>query len=177
MAGRSLPHARRSRNGAAAGSLAIEIVDRQRRLRVSASWLAAVARAALTAERVRDAEICILVVNDRRIARLHDEWFDDPSPTDVITFNLSDGGDPVLRGDIAVSAETATRMARHPGLSRPGWTPRHELAYYVVHGILHLTGYDDRAPADRRAMRARERAVMRAAGLPAPPRSVGRLRS
>jgi probable rRNA maturation factor len=50
-----------------------------------------------------------------------------------------------------------------------GWQPRHELAYYVVHGILHLAGYDDHDPADRRAMRARERVLMLAAGLPAPP--------
>jgi probable rRNA maturation factor len=52
-----------------------------------------------------------------------------------------------------------------------GWTPRQELAYYVIHGVLHLTGYDDREPVDRRAMRARERAVMKACGLPAPPRT------
>ena len=72
----------------------------------------------------------------------------------------------MLAGDIAVSTETARRMAREVG-----WTPRQEVAYYVVHGLLHLTGYDDRTPTDRRAMRSRERAVMKAIGLPAPPRT------
>ena len=65
-----------------------------------------------------------------------------------------------------VSTETARRMARVVGS-----TPRRELAYYVVHGVLHLTGHDDHDPADRRAMRSRERAVMKACGLPPPPRS------
>jgi probable rRNA maturation factor len=72
----------------------------------------------------------------------------------------------VLAGDIVVSTETARRMAR-----AVGWTPRQELAYYIVHGVLHLTGYDDHTPADRRQMRARERAVMKACGLPVPPRT------
>ena len=88
----------------------------------------------------------------------------------MITFDLSAGtvGPPeagVLAGDIVVSTETARRMAR-----AVGWTPRQELAYYIVHGVLHLTGYDDHTPADCRQMRARERAVMKACGLPAPPR-------
>ena len=65
-----------------------------------------------------------------------------------------------------MSTETARRMAR-----AVGWTPRQELAYYIVHGVLHLTGYDDHTAADRRQMRARERAVMKACGLPVPPRT------
>ena len=72
----------------------------------------------------------------------------------------------VLTGDIVVSTETARRMAR-----AVGWTPRQELAYYIVHGLLHLTGYDDQTSAECRQMRARERAVMKACGLPVPPRT------
>jgi rRNA maturation RNase YbeY len=78
------------------------------------------------------------------------------------------GSEP-SRGDIVVSTETARRMSREFG-----WMPRQEVAYYVIHGLLHLTGYDDRTVADRRAMRARERAVMRAIGMPAPPRTRSR---
>ncbi|MFM7108786.1 MAG: rRNA maturation RNase YbeY [Planctomycetaceae bacterium] len=68
-----------------------------------------------------------------------------------------------------MSAETARRTARELG-----WAPRHEVAYYVIHGILHLTGHDDVDPARRRAMRARERMLMRAVGLPLPPRGRAR---
>lgn len=162
--------ARRPRRPVRTAAVSVEINDRQRTLRVSQDWLERVARAALAAEQVEAAELCILVVGDRKIARLHEDWLEDSSPTDVITFDLTEPGTTVLRGDIVVSAETAARVARQIAAGRPGWTARHELAYYVVHGILHLTGYDDRTTADRRTMRARERAVMKAAGLPPPPR-------
>jgi probable rRNA maturation factor len=145
--------------------LAIDVVDRQRVLRVGSRWLATVARRAVARQGFESAEICVLVLDDRGIARLHEQWLDISGPTDVITFDMSDDARPgTLHGDIAVSAETARRTARELG-----WQPRHELAYYVVHGILHLAGYDDHDPADRRAMRARERVLMRAAGLPTPP--------
>jgi len=146
-------------------AVTVSVVNRQRQVRVAASWIARVVRGTLAAERVALAEIGVRLVDDRRIARLHAEWFDDPTATDVITFPLSGAADPVLAGDLVVSAETARRRAREFG-----WPPRHELAYYVVHGLLHLTGHDDTQPAARRTMRARERSVMRAVGLPPPPR-------
>lgn len=154
-----------TRPRASAPGLTIDVVDRQRALRVGGRWLGTVAQRALERQGVEAAEICVLLVDDRGIAGLHERWLGIPGPTDVITFDLSDAARPgVLHGDIAVSAETARRVARELG-----WQPRHELAYYVVHGILHLAGYDDHDPADRRAMRARERVLMLAAGLPAPP--------
>ena len=120
---------------------------------------------------VERAEIGVSLVDDRRIAAVHRRWLGVAGPTDVITFDLSAGGGPRaagLAGDLVVSTETARRVAR-----AVGWTAHRELAYYVVHGLLHLAGYDDHAPADRRVMRARERVVMRACGLPTPPRSAG----
>ncbi len=152
-------------------TLVVDVSDRQRVLRVSVRGLERLVRMALVAEGIEQAEINVILVDDRRIAAVHRRWLGLPGPTDVITFDLSAGtaGPPqagVLAGDIVVSTETARRMAR-----AVGWTPRQELAYYVVHGLLHLTGYDDHAPADRRVMRARERAVMKACGLPAPPRT------
>ncbi len=148
-----------------ATAIDVQVLDRQRAVAVSATWLGRVVRRALAREGVTRAEIAVLLVGDRRMARLHEEWLGIPGPTDVITFDLSDDGPrDGLRGDIAVSAETARRVAREVG-----WQPRHEVAYYVVHGLLHLAGYDDHAPADRRAMRARERVLLRAAGLPTPP--------
>ena len=151
-------------------TIIVDVSDRQKLLRVSGPGLERLVRKALAVEGVEQAEIGIVLVDDRRIAAVHRRWLGVPGPTDVITFDLSAGaaGPPqaaVLTGDIVVSTETARRMA-----CVVGWTPRQELAYYIVHGILHLTGYDDHTAAGRRSMRARERAVMKACGLPAPPR-------
>ncbi len=151
--------------------LVVDVSDRQNLLRVSALGLERLVQKALAFEGVEEAEIGIVLVDDRRIAAIHRRWLGVAGPTDVITFDLSAGtaGPPragVLAGDVVVSTETARRMARSVG-----WTPRLELAYYIVHGLLHLTGYDDHAAADRRQMRARERLVMKACGLPVPPRA------
>ena len=86
-------------------------------------------------------EVGVVLVSDRRIAALHDEFLSDPSPTDVITF---------LHGEIVISAETARREARRRGLPVP-----EEIARYAVHGLLHLAGWSDNdtiAAADMRAM-------------------------
>ena len=153
----------------AAGDIAVEVTDRQRVLRSSRRGIERIVRRALAVEGVARARIGVVLVDDRRIAALHERWLGVPGPTDVITFDLAAGlggeDGPTVVGDIVVSTETARAAAR-----LVGWTPRRELAYLIVHGVLHLTGYDDRTPADRRAMRARERAVMRACGLPRPPR-------
>ncbi len=168
----------RSRGGRRKGDSAVvvEVRNRQRRTTVDPAWLKRVARGALAAQGVTAGEVCLVIADDRRIAALHAEWFDDPTPTDVITFDLSGAGPAAdagtVHGDIVVSVETAVRVGRAlRRAGQSGWTPRYELAYYVVHGILHLTGHDDRTPGDRRAMRARERAVMRQIGLPVPPRA------
>ena len=151
----------------AAPTIAVEVTNRQRTLRLGPRWLAGIVRRGLAREGIDTAEIGILLVNDRGIAALHERWLDVPGPTDVITFDLSAGGDPRhLQGDLVVSTETAARTARELG-----WNPRHEVAYYVIHGLLHLAGYDDHTAADRRAMRARERVLLAACGLPAPPRT------
>jgi probable rRNA maturation factor len=159
----------------APAAITVDVTDRQKILRVSHRWLVAIVRRALRAERIERAEIGLALVDDRRIADVHRRWLGIAGPTDVITFDLTAGGGPrasaALTGDIVVSAETARRMAR-----AAGWTPHRELAYYVVHGLLHLTGHDDRTPEDRRKMRARERAVMKACGLPPPRPATGALR-
>ena len=145
--------------------MAVEIANRQRILSINRRWLRDLVRLAVSAIGAERAEIGLAIVDDAGIAALHDRWMGLPDPTDVITFDLAGPGGAGLHGDIAVSAETARRVARDLG-----WQPRHELAYYVVHGLLHLAGEDDLDPAARRRMRTRERDVMAAIGLPTPPR-------
>ncbi|HEY0945186.1 MAG TPA: rRNA maturation RNase YbeY [Opitutaceae bacterium] len=96
-----------------------------------------------------DGELSIAFLTDPALARLHADFLDDPSTTDVITFE----GQPTLgsAGEICVSADTARTFAnRH----RKDFST--ELTLYVVHGWLHLAGYDDLQPAKKRRMRAAE---------------------
>lgn len=134
--------------------------------------------AAVVAAGFKTAELSLVIVDDKEIAKLHEVWLGVPGPTDVITFDLSSSTKPTLTteshdfsshvaGEIIASAETALHEAK-----RYHWQPEHELAYYLVHGLLHLCGYDDGTTADRRAMRRRERRLMEEIGLPQPPRRV-----
>ena len=97
------------------------------------------------------------------MGRVHADFLDDPSPTDVITFE----GDRMMgsAGEICVCAEVARGYAGDHG----GDFAR-ELLLYFVHGYLHLAGYDDTTPAAKRRMRAGERqamALLDAAGVDA----------
>ncbi len=78
----------------------------------------------------------ISIVDDDAIARIHGEYLNDPTATDVITFPHGDG-----LGEIIVSADTAAAYASKHGLE----TSR-ELFRYIVHGLVHLHGYLDSTP-------------------------------
>jgi probable rRNA maturation factor len=98
-------------------------------------------------------ELSVALVDDVTIAIINRQFLNHVGPTDVISFDLGDG-----LGEVIVSAERAVVVARR--LRRP---PTDELALYLVHGLLHLAGLDDRTPAQRHAMRHAERRVLRAA--------------
>ena len=94
-------------------------------------------------------ELSLAFLTDAALARLHADFLQDPSVTDVITFEAQ----PALgsAGEICVSADTAWRYANE---HRRDFSE--ELTLYVVHGWLHLAGYDDLQPAKKRRMRAAE---------------------
>jgi probable rRNA maturation factor len=115
------------------------------------------AAAALAAEGRGDAHLSVTVVDDARMAELHERYMGIEGPTDVLSFPLDDGtpGPVPLLGEVVVSEDTATREARERGL-----TPRYELLLYVVHGTLHLLGYDDHAAKDRERMHTRQAEIL-----------------
>lgn len=94
-------------------------------------------------------ELSVVFLTDAALAKIHAEFMDDPAATDVITF----AGNPAagLAGEICVSADTAHAYTRSHG--RDFST---EVTLYLVHGWLHLAGYDDLQPAKKRKMRAAE---------------------
>ncbi len=99
-------------------------------------------------------ELSLVFLTDAAIAQIHADFMADPTATDVITFE----GDATagLAGEICVSADTAAAYARaHRGDFAA------ELALYVLHGWLHLAGYDDLRPDRKRRMRAAEARAMK----------------
>lgn len=139
----------------------IEIVNRQRR-RVDLARLRRTARGALRALGVADHEVSLTLVGDRRIRALNARYRGVRRRTDVLAFPL-DGPAPLL-GEVVVSVETARRQA-----GRLGHSLVEELDLLVVHGLLHLVGYDDRDPGEARLMHAREIEILsRLYARPAP---------
>lgn len=102
---------------------------------------------------IGEGELSIVFVDDATIARVHDDFMDDPSPTDVITFPADPSMDAA--GEIIVSVDHARSRAEELGepFSR-------ELSLYLIHGWLHLAGYDDRTPTDREKIRAAEQEAL-----------------
>ncbi len=94
-------------------------------------------------------EISVLLVSDRRMAALHRRYLNQPGPTDVITFQ---------HGEIVISVDSAAQNARGLGNSLG-----RELRLYIVHGLLHLHGFDDRDETSTRKMRLAEKRILAAA--------------
>lgn len=110
----------------------------------------------------RRGQLSIAVVGARRMASLHFQHRNEPGATDVLTFDLgSDRRRGVLDGEIVVCADVARRAASRPTLQHTCA----ELALYVVHGLLHLAGYDDHETAAARRMHAREDQLLTRLGL------------
>lgn len=133
--------------------LHLDVVDRGRP-RTDRTFLQQVVRAALDFAQRPDLHVSLLLTDDAEIAQVHADFLDDPTPTDVISFDL-DGA-----AELVVSVETAKRTAKSQGHAL-----RAEVALYVVHGILHVCGFDDIRPRDRVRMRAAERAVLQRLAL------------
>jgi probable rRNA maturation factor len=91
-------------------------------------------------------DIFVWLTSDRRMSQLHRQFFGETGPTDVLTFQ---------HGEIFISAETAKRHARLFGNSM-----MRELQLYIVHGLLHLHGFDDRTRAQARKMRRTQEKIL-----------------
>ena len=121
-------------------------------------------RLAGLAARLRGGAVClsVAVMTDAEVRRLNRRFLGHDWATDVVSFPLSPPREAALLGALAVSRETARREA-----ARRGHSPYHELMLYVVHGVLHLLGYDDQGVRARARMRKAEREVLERLGLPA----------
>jgi probable rRNA maturation factor len=133
----------------------IDIQSTHPRLSVPDDAVRAAIEAVLADERIATAEIGVLLTGDAEIHRLNREYLGHDSPTDVISFPLSDDATTKLEGELVVSLETAARVA-----GEHGWSLAAETLLYIVHGMLHLCGYDDLSDEVRPKMRQREREIL-----------------
>jgi probable rRNA maturation factor len=105
-----------------------------------------------------------VLVDDATMTALNRRYRGAAGPTDVLAFPMAEGRfggvTPDLLGDVVISAETARRQARARGHGL-----RAELALLLVHGILHLAGYDHGTAVGRRQMWRKQRLVLAACGI------------
>ena len=118
-------------------------------------------RTVLEGEQVADAEISLAFVDNATIHQLNKRYLNHDEPTDVLSFPLSEPGAKRLAGELVIGAEVAKVQAE----SR-GHDVQAELALYVIHGLLHLCGHDDKTADHATAMRQRERHYLKALSLP-----------
>ena len=127
---------------------------------VSAAWVRRMVAGTLKLEKQKSREVSVLITDDRRIRAINKKSLGHDYATDVISFWAKPGTlvgrESGYLGDLVVSAQTARSMAKELGLPF-----REELGRYLVHGTLHLLGYDDKASADRKKMHTRQESILK----------------
>jgi len=105
-----------------------------------------------------DAELSVVLIGDAEMRKLNARYRGKDYPTDVLSFPLDSSGPvPRLLGDVIISVETARRQARQQGRAL-----EQELTTLLIHGIVHLLGYDhERSPRDARLMKRLEDKIFR----------------
>ncbi len=153
----------------------IDIADEQDILSLDEDWLRTIARTVLDMQEVAEADVSVALIADALMHQLNRHHLEHDYPTDVLSFLLEcDAGDleedlPAesvrgrgkrLEGEVILSTETAVREA-----AEAGWEASSEVALYLVHGLLHLCGYDDQEESERAEMRRWERLILQKWGL------------
>lgn len=159
-------------------SYEIDISDRQTVVPIDVDQLTQAVVRALEIEQVVAAVLSVSIVDNQTIHRINREHLHHDYPTDVISFQLDfttgqndtrqgtnssaelRARGAMIEGEIIASAQMAAEMA-----SSGQWTAMSELTLYVVHGLLHICGYDDLSPEEKTIMRRRETAVLNTLSL------------
>lgn len=103
--------------------------------------------------------IDMLIVDDVRMSELHARYLNDPSTTDVLTFDLATAGE-ASEVEMIICADAAARQAELRGHS-----VEVEILLYAIHGLLHCAGFDDNTDSDHAKMHAEEDRILEAIGV------------
>ncbi|ODS32601.1 MAG: metal-dependent hydrolase [Candidatus Scalindua rubra] len=139
----------------------VEIVNVQRHYEIKKSKVKKVVREAVNKEG-RDAKLSIVFVDNNEIKKLNKRFFNSDEVTDVIAFPLN-SNKSFLSGEVVVSVETAVDTADRRKIDVEG-----EIFLYVVHGILHLLGYNDGNEKDAKIMHEKESKILTVLGYNVP---------
>lgn len=127
--------------------LSIDVYNSQKTLSLSRSAVKKMVQQLLDHFELKTEGLAIHFVTPQKIADLHLQFFNDPSPTDCITFPI----DPEFLGEIFICPEVALNYVANKKID-----PYVEVSRYLVHGFLHLLGYDDQDTKAKRKMRQKE---------------------
>ena len=135
----------------------VELQNDQRILKLESRKIKKIGQGLLTALGHSEAVLSLLLTDDRTMAQLHGRWMGEPTPTDVLSFSMGESvaGSTEILGDIAISVEMAKR--RNPQ------NPYGEVVDYLIHGLLHLVGFDHLRPVDRQRMNRQARRLSKIA--------------
>ncbi len=139
--------------------MAILIENRQKRIEIASPRVRQEINSVLKFLDSADSEVSILIVDDEEIAEINHQYLDRNWPTNVIAFSMREGDfgeiNPHVLGDIIISVDTALRDARQGGLSFED-----EFVYLIIHGLLHLLGYDhETSEEDAKIMQEKEKEI------------------
>ncbi len=138
------------------------IYNKQKDLSLSAANIKLMVPFLLRNLNVSTDEVIIHFVSKAAIGKIHDDFFSDPSPTDCISFPIDPSSTPPsagkhrILGEVFVCPKVAIEYAKEEHLD-----PLQETTLYMIHGILHLLGYDDLDPSSRRTMRRMEQKCLK----------------
>ena len=173
MAPKTMPAGPARRSGGRGGKIEVDLTVE------AGSWpseteLAALTRraidgvlAALAEAEAADSELSVLFTDDAHVRVLNAGWRGKDQPTNVLSFPAFPHGPrgvfPPLLGDIVLAAETVAREAQAEGKPLAD-----HIAHLIVHGILHLIGYDHGSDAEAEEMERLERLILAGLGIPDP---------
>ncbi|MBT9132520.1 rRNA maturation RNase YbeY [candidate division NPL-UPA2 bacterium Unc8] len=136
------------------------IKNLQRAIKIEKSIIEKAARKALSCEKRQGAKVSIALVNDDRMRRLNKRYRSIDETTDVLAFAMSEGDavgrNPELLGDVVISLPQVLKQAKKLKISFD-----EEVSRLLIHGILHLLGYDDQSAPQKKKMEERQEAILK----------------
>lgn len=147
------------------------LIDDEFRDYLEIDWLQSIAEQVLTLQEFSsEAELGLVITSQKRVQELNRKYLGRNAPTDVIAFHMraNEAGSPFILppdgmlhlGEVIISYPQAAVQAKEQGHS-----VRKEIAILIIHGILHLLGYEDETPELRQGMLARERQIISRIGI------------